>query len=169
MEIERKFTIKELPADLDTYSFHLIEQAYLSTNPVVRVRQEDNTYYMTYKGSGMMSREEYNLPLNAESYAHLREKADGIVITKKRYLIPLDKNQIRFTDGYVQTSAAANWSPVIELDIFEGALAPLIMAEIEFPDEATANAYIMEDWFEKDVTTDRRYHNSNMSKNGLEM
>lgn len=169
MEIERKFTIKELPANLDTYSFHIIEQAYLSTNPVVRVRQEDDTYYMTYKGSGMMSREEYNLPLNAESYNHLKEKADGIIITKKRYLIPLDKEFIRFSEGYVQTPDAVDWCPVIELDVFEGALAPLIMAEIEFPDEATANAYIMEDWFEKDVTTDRRYHNSNMSKNGLEM
>ena len=43
----------------------------------------------------------------------------------------------------------------------------LIMAEVEFPDEATANAYIPEDWFLLDVTLDKRYHNSNMSKHGL--
>ena len=31
MEIERKFTIRELPDDLDSYPCHLIEQAYLNT------------------------------------------------------------------------------------------------------------------------------------------
>ena len=35
MEIERKFLIKELPADLKNYACHVIEQAYLNTNPVV--------------------------------------------------------------------------------------------------------------------------------------
>ena len=77
MEIERKYTIKELPANLDSYPCHLIEQAYLNTKPVVRIRKEDDNYYLTYKGSGMMAREEYNLPLNEESYYHLLEKADG--------------------------------------------------------------------------------------------
>ena len=50
MEIERKFTIKELPADLESYPFHHIEQAYLNASPVVRVRKEDDEYYLTYKG-----------------------------------------------------------------------------------------------------------------------
>ena len=67
MEIERKFLIDKLPENLDDYSFHIIEQAYLNTNPVVRVRRSDDEYYLTYKGSGMMAREEYNLPLNAEA------------------------------------------------------------------------------------------------------
>ena len=39
MEIERKFLIDKLPENLDDYSFHIIEQAYLNTNPVVRVRR----------------------------------------------------------------------------------------------------------------------------------
>ena len=61
MEIEKKYLLKELP-DFDNFKYHKIEQAYLCTNPVVRVRREDDTYYMTYKGSGMFAREEYNLP-----------------------------------------------------------------------------------------------------------
>ena len=89
MEIERKFTIKELPADLESYPYRHIEQGYLNTSPVVRVRREDDEYYLTYKGSGMMAREEFNLPLNQEAYYHLREKVDGRIISKKRYLIPL--------------------------------------------------------------------------------
>ena len=63
MEIERKFTLKKLPENLETYPCHIIEQAYLNTSPVVRIRQQDDSYYLTYKGSGLMAREEYNLPL----------------------------------------------------------------------------------------------------------
>lgn len=165
MEIERKFTIKQLPDHPEQYTHHVIEQAYLCTNPVVRVRKEDSSYYMTYKGSGMMSREEYNLPLTAEAYEHLIQKADGIIITKTRYIIPI-KN-IQFSADYMLTEAAKNWQPIVELDIFHGALSSLVMAEVEFPDEETANAYIPEDWFLLDVTQDKRYHNSNMSKHGL--
>ena len=64
MEIERKYTIKSLPENLTDYPFHHIEQAYLCTDPVVRVRRQDDEYYITYKGSGMMARDEYNLPLS---------------------------------------------------------------------------------------------------------
>ena len=66
MEIERKFTIKELPADLDSHTCLLIEQAYLNTDPVIRIRRQDDDYYLTYKGKGLMAREEYNLPLTRE-------------------------------------------------------------------------------------------------------
>ena len=42
MEIERKFTLKELPENLESYPCHLIEQAYLNISPVIRVRREDD-------------------------------------------------------------------------------------------------------------------------------
>ncbi|MDE6739459.1 MAG: CYTH domain-containing protein, partial [Lachnospiraceae bacterium] len=90
MEIERKFTVKKLPENLSQYPCHIIEQAYLNTDPVVRIRRQDDDYYLTYKGKGLMAREEYNLPLNEPSYYHLRDKADGNVISKKRYVIPID-------------------------------------------------------------------------------
>ena len=61
MEIERKFLISKenLPADLDAYPHHKLEQGYLSTAPVVRIRKEDDNYYLTYKSKGLMTREEY--------------------------------------------------------------------------------------------------------------
>ena len=153
MEIERKYTLKELPSNLNSYPCHLIEQAYLNTKPDDRIRKEDNDYYLTYKGSGMMAREEYNLPLNEESYYHLLEKADGIVITKKRYILPLTDFQPDNKNNLV-----------IELDIFEGKLAPLIIAEIEFPTEEMANSFTPPELFLEDVTFDPKYHNSNLSK-----
>ena len=146
MEIEKKYLLKKLP-DLNPYEYHKIEQAYLGTGPVVRVRREDEKYYMTYKGSGLMSREEYNLPLTAESYEHLKQKADGNIISKTRYLIPLEKDQL-----------------VAEVDVFEKPFAPLIMAEVEFESEEQANAFEAPEWFGEEVTFDGRYHNSYMSK-----
>ena len=62
MEIERKYLLKELP-ELEKFEFHKIEQAYLCTGPVVRVRREDDSYYMTYKGGGMLAREEKQMEM----------------------------------------------------------------------------------------------------------
>ena len=163
MEIERKFTLKELPADLESYPCHVIEQAYLNTSPVVRVRKEDDHYYMTYKGKGLMAREEYNLPLDETSYHHLLAKADGNIISKKRYVIPIETPQ--FTEDYVPLT---DMKLVIELDIFAPPFAPLIMAEVEFPDIDTANAFLAPEWFDQDVTSDPAYHNSNMSSRVFE-
>lgn len=161
MEIERKYTIKQLPADLERYPFHLIEQAYLNTSPVIRIRRQDDTYYLTYKGGGMISRKEYNLPLNAESYEHLLPKADGNIITKKRYLIPLDAP--KFAEGYVPCEKP---DLMIELDVFEGVFSSLIIAEIEFPTREMADALIAPDWFDEDVSLKKEYHNSYLSQKG---
>lgn len=146
MEIERKFLPARLPLELDSYPHTLIEQGYLCTEPVVRVRRDGEQYYMTYKGSGMMIREEYNLPLTKEAYDHLLAKADGTVISKIRYRIPLP-------DGLTA-----------ELDIFRKSLEGISLVEVEFPDEASARSFTPPDWFGCDVTLDPRYHNSNMSK-----
>lgn len=149
MEIEKKYLIHNIPYDLSNYKCRLIEQAYLSTKPVVRVRKDNDKYYLTYKGDGMMCREEYNLPLDADSYAHLLSKADGNIITKKRYEIPLTFGGEELT---------------IELDIFEGVFAGTILAEVEFPNKELAEAFVAPEWFGEDVTYSGEYHNSNMSK-----
>ncbi len=149
MEIEKKFLIqslKDVPGDISDYKYHDLEQGYLSTEPVVRVRKEDDTYYLTYKGSGMLVREEYNLPLTKESYEHLVKKADGIVIKKRRYLIPLENGL------------------TCELDVFREKYEGLLLAEVEFSSEEEANAFVPPAWFDTEVTFDSRYHNSNMSK-----
>ena len=142
MEIERKYLITHIPFDIAGYPFHQIEQAYLSTAPVVRVRQEDDTYYLTYKSKGLMAREEYNLPLTKEAYEHLKPKADGIVISKVRYVIP-EKDGLS-----------------IELDVFKAPYEGLLLAEVEFPTEEAAHAYQPPKWFGEDVTYSTEYHNS---------
>lgn len=146
MEIERKYLIHTLPENPENYPHRIIEQGYLSTEPVVRIRRDNDEYILTYKSKGLMVREEYNLPLTKDSYMHLREKIDGRLIIKKRYLIPLS-NEL-----------------TIELDIFGGDLAPLMLAEVEFPDETSANSFTPPKWFGEDVTFSGEYHNSRLSR-----
>lgn len=152
IEIERKFLVSKESAryylekaNLKEFDCHEIEQAYLTTDPVIRVRKSDDDYYLTYKGKGLMSREEYNLPLTKESYETLLQKADGNIITKQRVLIPYNKY-------------------MIELDIFKPPFDYIYMAEVEFASEKEAIEFEKPDWFLKEVTDDREYHNSVMSR-----
>lgn len=146
MEIERKFTVKRTPGDLTRYPRTRIEQAYLCTRPVVRVRRGGEEYWLTYKGEGLLAREEYNLPLTEEAYRHLLSKADGLVIRKDRFCIPWEGH-------------------TIELDVFDKPLAPLVVAEVEFPTQEAALAFRPPEWFDRDVTYDPAYSNSNLSQN----
>lgn len=147
MEIERKYLIeeREIPLGFSSCACRHIEQGYLCTEPVVRIRRDDDLYFLTYKSKGLMVREEYNLPLTAGAYEHLKEKIDGRLIVKDRYMIPLEGGLM------------------IELDIFGGDLAPLILAEVEFPDTETAEAFQPPSWFGEDVTFSSEYHNSTLS------
>lgn len=146
MEIERKFLISAPPCDLGKCTSHQIEQGYLCTHPVVRIRREDDTYYLTYKSEGLMAHEEYNLPLNAEAYEHLKGKTDGRYISKTRYLIP-------YEDGLT-----------IELDLFHSPREGLYLAEVEFPSVEAAEHFVPPSWMVQDVTGDPQYHNSVMSQ-----
>lgn len=151
MEIERKWLIpkENLPQNLCTYPCRHIEQAYLCTDPVVRIRRQDDSYYLTYKSKGLLAREEYNLPLTQEAYEHLKPKADGILLSKKRYVIPAE-------DGLF-----------IELDVFHPPYEGLLLAEVEFPTEEAASAYTAPEWFGEEVTYSSRYHNSTLSRGKL--
>lgn len=146
MEIERKYLIDTLPKHLEVYPHRTLEQAYLCTEPVVRIRRDADEFILTYKSKGLMVREEYNLPLTETAYRHLLGKADGRIITKERYCIPYQNDL------------------TIELDVFGGELAPLILAEVEFASEDEANAFLPPSWFGEDVTFSSKYHNSTLSQ-----
>ena len=117
---------------------------------MVRIRRDDGRYYLTYKSKGLLVREEYNLPLTEDAYFHLLQKADGIVLQKRRYLIPIDGTGL-----------------TIELDIFEGQYEGLMLAEVEFPSEEEANAFTPPAWFGEDVTDSGLYQNSRLSEGKL--
>lgn len=146
MEIERKYLVTAPPPDYSSHPFHVIEQAYLCTEPVVRIRKEDSSFYLTYKSKGLLVREEYNLPLTSKAYDHLLPKADGIVLTKRRYLIPIEGTDL-----------------TIELDVFSGTYQGLMLAEVEFKTKEEAERFTPPSWFGRDVTFSGEYQNSRLA------
>ena len=148
MEIERKYLINpsKLPSNYQEYPKRIIEQGYLCNHPVVRIRRDDNNYYLTYKGEGMLVREEFNHPLTQVSYLHLLPKIDGNLIQKIRYEIPYQDQ-------------------IIELDVFKGSHAPLILAEVEFETIKQADSFEPPLWFGSEVTYNEHYSNSYMASN----
>lgn len=165
LEIEKKFKVKKLPEDLSQYKKKVMEQGYLCTNPIVRIRRSNEDYILTYKSMfGLKNQEmqsqkakichEIEVPLNKEGYEHLREKIDGNLICKTRYLIPLEQKGL---------------SLKAELDIFEGNLKGLVIVEVEFPDMETAAEFEPPEWFGEDVSNDRRYTNNYLATEGEEI
>lgn len=146
MEIERKYLIHQLPQSLEGYPCRTIAQGYLNTDPVIRIRRDNDSYELTYKSNGLLARQEYNLPLTEKAYEHLLPKIDGRLIVKKRYMIPLAGDL------------------TAELDVFEGNLAPLMLVEVEFPSIEAADSFKAPPWFGEDVTYSGEYHNSNLSR-----
>lgn len=159
METERKFIPREIPVSIEQYDYLIMEQAYISTEPVIRIRKKllhaaeagktasdsDTAYVLTVKSAGLLTRQEFELDISEDSYRHLLTKAEGNIILKHRYLIPLE-------DGLT-----------LELDVFQGAFEGLVMGEIEFPDEAHAKKYTPPAYLAEEVTYDSRFHNSTMS------
>lgn len=153
MEIEKKYKVKFLPKGFEIYPCKVIEQGYLCENPVVRIRKSNEEYILTYKSKfGLEDQKETNarvnheveVALNKEGYEHLKEKIDGSLIVKKRYLIPLEAGL------------------KAELDIFEGCLDGLMIVEVEFASEEMAGNFVPPEWFGEDVTFDKRFANKNM-------
>lgn len=146
MEIERKFKVINLP-NLDNVRFVKIIQGYLNTDsePTLRIRKYDEEYFLTYKYSRKDLEvnvcDEYELPITKECFNNLLNKIDGILIEKKRYFID-----------------------EIELDIFEGEHEGLMLAEVEFDSIEDANNYNKPSWLGEDVTKDKNYRNSYLSK-----
>lgn len=122
-----------------------IEQGYICTDPVIRIRKEGEKKYLTCKGKGFLKREEINLPLSDEAYDSLAEKCENLIIKKQRYRIP-------YSDGLV-----------IELDMFQAELEGLIILEIEFPDEEKAKLFTAPPGFGPEVTGDPDYTNACLS------
>lgn len=164
MEMEKKYTIRHLPENLEQYEKKEIEQGYLCVNPVVRIRKSNERYILTYKSrQGIEDPEnchvricrEEEMPLTREGYEHLRGKVDGNLIVKTRYLIPLRPEEV--LPGY---AGAQEVSLKIELDVFHGVLEGLVFAEVEFPDLKAADCFVMPDWFLDDVSMDNHYSNN---------
>lgn len=151
MEIERKFLVSALPADLDRHPSSEIRQGYLAIaedGTEVRLRHRDGTAVLTVKSGGQLARVEEELPLDPGAFERLWPLTEGRRVEKVRHLVPAG-------DGLT-----------IELDVYTGDLAGLVVAEVEFPSEADARAFEPPEWLGEDVTADKRFKNQRLATDG---
>lgn len=147
-EIERKFLIKNLPENLENFTHYEIKQGYISTDPTIRLRQQDDNYILTVKSAGLMKKEEYELDLTENQFNRLWKKTEGNTIEKTRYVIPLN-NGLK-----------------AELDVYKGFLSGFMNVEVEFPSTKEAILFDIPNWFGQEVTQDPKYSNSSLAKFG---
>lgn len=125
-----------------------IRQGYLSGEKgrTVRVRTKGTKAFLTIKGpSSGISRTEFEYEIPAEDVNHMLDEL---------CLKPLIE-KVR----HVEEHNGRIW----EIDVFFGENQGLVMAEVELPHE---NAEVLlPDWVTEEVSHDRRYYNSSLSKN----
>jgi adenylate cyclase len=142
-EIERKFLLKLLPDQLKRSRHYVIEQGYLATEPAgrqVRLRKKGKTASLTFKVGRGAHREEREIKLSPKQFAALWPGTAGRRLRKVRYEIP--------------------WrNLLIEIDVYRGRHAGLVVAEVEFPDRVTCRRFKPPFWFGREVTGEKRYSN----------
>jgi adenylate cyclase len=145
-EIERKFLVGDLPAEVRAQAATRIRQAYLSIEPAeVRVRsRDDRAYELTVKSTGGLERTEVTLPLTPEQFEELWALG-AASIEKHRSIYRVE-----------------SWTA--EVDVYDGKLAGLVVVEVEFPTAADAAGFEPPSWFGAEVTDDRRYRNSALAQ-----
>jgi CYTH domain-containing protein len=152
MEIERKFLIPTPPRDLDDFPCTRIEQAYVAIDPAgteVRIRSRAGSTTLTVKGGRGRARAEEEFEIDGGRFARLWELAGGRSLQKRRYEIPTGEGL------------------TIELDAYEGALAGLHTAEVEFDSAEAADRFVPPPWFGPEVTEDDAYKNRRLAVDGL--
>lgn len=168
MEIERKYLVKELPDNLDSYPHVEIEQGYLCTSPTLRIRRMGDAYILTVKEkvrgttSAIVNREE-EFSLSADKYNLLKSKCDGNLVSKTRYRIPLSSSSLKLGEGDRSEGVVEEY--VAELDLFHGLHEGLRLVEVEFPTTEAADRFTPPSWFGPDVSSDPRYRNAFLANN----
>ena len=99
------------------------------------------------RGSGR-ARTEEEIDLKPEQFEALWPLTEGRRVAKMRYLVPTETGEI-------------------EVDVFEGELAGMVTAEIDFDSEAASDAFEPADWLGAEVTGDDRYANETLATHGL--
>ncbi|MBU1304507.1 MAG: CYTH domain-containing protein [Alphaproteobacteria bacterium] len=150
IEIERKFLVLSDAWQAAVTGSALLRQGYLSSNAkaTVRVRTKDDaSAVITLKGQvkGLV-RAEYEYAIPIDDARELLAMAAPHVIEKRRHLVPFG--------GLV-------W----EVDVFEGHLAGLVLAEVEL--DSASQSVTLPDWVGTEVSLDARYNNASLARDGV--
>lgn len=147
VEIERKYLVKD-PSVVDGLTGTRMAQGYVADNGMwVRVRIAGDNAFLTLKGKSVgLARAEFEYPIPlSDARALLDGHCSLGKLEKVRYLVTVE--------GFV-----------FEVDVFEGSLAGLVMAEVELASEDTASPTPA--WLGEEVSNDFRYSNSQLARSG---
>lgn len=149
VENERRWLVKEMP-DVSSLEPVEIEQHYLVEGSSIRIRVTNgNEFEWTKKVEldpdvpGLQ--DEFNVPLTAKEYHRLRKISDRS-ISKTRYKIRLKKKGQK-----------------IDLDVYRGALAGLVKAEVEFSSQKQREAFTAPPWFDRELTAEKWASNTRLA------
>jgi adenylate cyclase len=143
--------VSSKPAGLERLRSEPISQGYLAIGEAgeeVRLRRIGGEAYLTVKRGLGEVRDEEEVGLDRSQFDVLWPLTEGRRVTKTRYWIPAGESEL-------------------ELDVYEGELAGLVTAEVEFDSEASADAFQPPDWLGQEVTEDDRYKNESLARDGL--
>lgn len=145
-EIEHKYLVKDDSYKSDIVESHVISQGYITREKdrTVRIRIIDNEARLTIKGrtiSDTRSEYEYKIPVS-DAVEMIDNLCAGPIIKKTRHIVQYGGNK---------------W----EIDEFGGPLSGLVVAEIEIP--YSEYKYDIPPFIGKNVTSDSRYFNSNLT------
>ena len=145
-EIERKFLVAGEGWRAAAAGSRVLRQGYLALTErmALRVRiLDDAEALLTIKSAEPgTTRAEFEYPIPLADARDLLKLHVGLVIEKRRHIVPLD---------------GLTW----EVDVFEGAHAGLVIAEVELP--AADAPFARPDWLGREVTEDRRYYNASLA------
>jgi CYTH domain-containing protein len=147
-EIERKFLVPEPPPELGTGT--PISQGYLplaSDETELRVRRRGDATVLTVKTGSGLERGEREVAIPADAFEALWPLTEGRRIEKDRLELP-------------------HGDVTIELDRFGGALAGLLVAEVEFDSTEASERFEAPPWFGREVTGDPAYSNRSLAERG---
>ena len=160
-EVERKYLVdsENIPVDLESCQRAELKQGYLAISAdgsETRIRSfgDGKRFELTVKSSGTVIRDEQNIKITEEMFDTLWPLTSGARVEKTRYYIPLvDEHGREYT---------------AELDIYKGRLEGLATIEVEFGGRETdasvrADTFKPPEWFDKDVSGDKRYKNRSLA------
>jgi|TARA_B110000003_G_C16587554_1_gene510475 CYTH domain-containing protein len=148
IEIERKFLVNSNRYREQASSKSVIIQGYLNSDPLrtVRVRLRDQIGFLTVKGKSCdsgLSRFEWEKEISLVEAKALLQLCEKSVVSKTRFEISIGEH-------------------LFEVDEFSGPNEGLVIAEIELSSEN--EEFSNPDWLGREVTGEKKYYNSNLSK-----
>ena len=149
VEVERKWLV-HTPPDLPVHQGTEVTQGYIALaedGTEVRLRQIGEQFFQTVKSEGGLVRGEIEVELTKQQFETLWPATAGRRLEKTRYRVPWGGKQV-------------------EVDVYDGSLAGLVVAEVEFTSAGASVQFTAPPWCGTEVTEDEAYKNVNLALHG---